>query len=251
MFTWRSFAPICFLLLVLGCSENVCDAPSDIPEETVWSGNVGGGGLRLELSELDNVVTGRAVITWPASLDSSPIRAGWLSGPDSFYLDLTEVPAPIGCTRMIMAEYSAPYGATGVYSERCGHDPFVLRFPWAAGKWDGVPTLYGSWAGKAGRFVLNMELTEAPDDSITGYVRLRWPSAVPETLVIRNGTLLMPDSIFLDVSDNPPAPFGCYRTLSGHFAGDGWMVGDFFENCGHDPSPLRLEWSAVRISGPD
>jgi hypothetical protein len=203
------------------------------------------------LSELDNVITGRAIITWPVSLDSTPIRAGWLSGPDSFYLDLTEVPAPIGCTRMISAEYFAPYGAEGTLSERCGHDPFLFRFEWAAGKWDGLPTLYGSWDGRAGRVVLHMELAEAPNDSITGYVRLRWPAAVPETLIIRNETYHRPDSIFLDISDNPPAPFGCYRTLSGRFESEDRLVGGFYEHCGHDPSPLRLQWSAVRIDQSD
>jgi hypothetical protein len=234
------------LILVTGCGENVCDAPEE-PALSVWSGNVGGGGLRLELSEARGAITGRAIVAWPVGLDSVPIRAGWLAAQDSFYLDITEVPAPIGCTRIIMGEYLAPYGAVGIYWERCGHDPVVNRFSWSAGKWDGEPSLYGSWAGQAGRATLKMELGEAPEDSVGGYVSLYWPSVAPETLLIRSGSRYPSDSLFLDISDIPPAPFGCYRTISGHFESEDQARGVFFERCGHDPTYLTLRWEAVRV----
>lgn len=248
----KSFAAMCLsALVVVGCSEKACDTRSEVPASSVWSGYIGAGSLRLELNELNEVVTGRAIVTWPASLDSVPIRAGWRSGPDSFYLDLTEVPAPIGCSRMLMARYIAPYGADGVFWERCGHDPVVFRLPLSAGKLDGEASLYGSWVGSAGRATLQMELAPTGADSIAGYIRLRWPSTGPETLTIRDASGFMADSVFLDVSDIPPAPFGCYRTISGHFEGEDWMRGSFFEHCGHDPTSLQLEWSAVRVEGSD
>lgn len=235
------------LISASGCSENVCDVPEQVPTASVWTGHVGGAGLRLELSEAEGEITGKAIVAWPVSLDSVPIHAGWLAAQDSFYLDITEVPAPIGCSRMIAGQYLAPYRASGTYWERCGHDPVVHRFSWSAGKWDGEPSLYGSWAGVAGRVTLKMELTEASHDSVYGCVSLHWPSTAPEILLIRSGSRYPPDSLFLDVSDIPPAPFGCYRIISGHFEGEDWARGVFFEHCGHDPTYLRLPWEAVRV----
>jgi hypothetical protein len=102
------------------------------------------------------------------------------------------------------------------------------------GTWEGILNGYGLW----------MELNEAENGIITGYVIFSSPYST-DTLAIESGEHLNADSLYLDVLNPIGPPIGCDEVFYGRSNGPDRLSGDCYIRCGHDPLIIK-EWTVNR-----